>query len=366
MIVLTMKILLFSLIATGTLIQSTHGWTNLGSTSAGMSLGKKSTALDVLTVLNRSNQLFPYCKTTAPGDDAAAVAVVTGGNAGIGAVAAKTLALAGMQVVLCARNVASARQVVDSWPAHLSSRVDIQQLDLANLTSIQEAARSVCQRYPEISLLLNNAGVMAPPNKLLTAQGIELQFGTNHVGHHMWTRLLLPQLNDDGRIVTVASTAHSMASSGKVQAWQPSDYSAWREYGKSKLANILFAKRLQELLVLNGKQDIKSVSLHPGVISTSLWQYLPKIVQPFTRLFADKTVDQGAATSVYCCLADDVQGAAYYSDCKVVQPTSTAEDVMMRKKLWEYTEALIQEKGFELPSELVRVADVALEAEPSL
>jgi hypothetical protein len=94
--------------------------------------------------------------------------------------------------------------------------------------------------------------------------------------------------------------------------------------------------------------------LHPGVIGTSLWRYLPKIVQPFTRLFADKTVEQGAATNVYCSLAESIQGAAYYNDCQVGQPTSTAKEVQLRKDLWEYTEALIAEKGFEMPEELVR------------
>lgn len=356
---------LCALLAAVTLIRSTQAWTNLGRKAADMSLGKKSTALDVLTYLNRSNQLLSYVTPDAASPpEKSVVAVVTGGNAGIGAVACKTLALAGMQVVLCARNVESAQELVDAWPTHVSSRIDIQALDLANLTSIQEAAKSIRQRYPEISILLNNAGVMALPKKALTAQGIELQFGTNHVGHHMLTRLLLPHLKDQGRIVTVASTAHTMAY-GKIQ-WQRPDYSAWREYGQSKLANILFAKRLQELLVQEGKMDIQSVSLHPGVIRTSLWQHLPWLLQPLTRLVTDKTVDQGAATSVYCCLADRVQGGAYYSDCKVVQPTKTAEDATMRKELWDYTEALIQEKGFELPKELVRDGTKSLQAEAAV
>jgi retinol dehydrogenase-12 len=322
------------------------------STSKGSSLGKKSTALDVLTHLNRSNQLaFPE----------GGVAVVTGGNAGIGAISCKTLALAGMQVVLCARNVEAAQEVVDQWASHISARVEIQELDLANLSSVQQAAKAISEKHPDISILLNNAGVMAPPTKLQTAQQIELQFGTNHVGHHMWTRLLLPYVNDKGRIVTVASTAHSFPKSPDV-TWQPEDYSGWREYGQSKLANILFAKQLQDLLMQQGKMDIQSVCLHPGVIGTSLWRYLPKLVQPLTRLFADKTVEQGAATNVYCCLAEPIQGAAYYSDCQVTQPTSTAEDVQLRMDLWEYTEALIAEKGYEMPQELVRDGKVTLEA----
>jgi NAD(P)-dependent dehydrogenase (short-subunit alcohol dehydrogenase family) len=327
-------------------VQPLEAWSNVGSSSStakGGPLGKKSTALDVLKHLKQSNQLgFPE----------GGVAVVTGGNAGIGAVSCNTLALAGMQVVLCARNVEAARQVVDLWPSNISDRVEIQELDLANLESVKKAAKEILGRHPNISVLLNNAGVMAPPTKLKTTQLIELQFGTNHVGHHMWTRLLLPHMNDKGRIVTVASEAHRFPS-GNIE-WQPEDYSAWREYGQSKLANILFAKRLQELLTKQGKMGMQSVCLHPGVIGTSLWRYLPKIVQPFTRLFADKTVEQGAAANVYCSLAERIQGGAYYNDCQVSQPTSTAKEVQLRKDLWEYTEALIAEKGFEMPQELFR------------
>lgn len=366
------------------LIMPTQAWSAAavgGGKSDSISvLGKKSTALDVLTNLNRSNQLA-YSRDgddTGRDDDHDAttgtrsgsnngIAVVTGGNAGIGAVCCKTLALSGQVkvVVLCARNVQAAQTLVDSWPSHISSRIEIQQLDLADLASVEQAAREITARHCSgdgtshgISILLNNAGVMAPPKKLVTAQDIELQFGVNHVGHHMWTRLLLPHMNDDGRIVTVASTAHQMVStSGKNKImWQqssPDNYSGWREYGQSKLANILFAKRLQELLILEGKTGIHSVSLHPGVIRTSLWQYIPRLLRPLTRLIADKTVEQGAATSVYCCLTDTIQGAAYYSDCNVAQPTKTAEDVVLRKELWDYTEALIREKGFQLPENIV-------------
>ena len=349
------------------LIRPTQAWSTFGSSKADSIsvLGKKSTALDVLTNLNRSNQL---AYTSTDSSDNGGIAVVTGGNAGIGAVCCKTLALSGQVkvVVLCARNVQAAQTLVDSWPSHISSRIEIQQLDLADLASVEQAAREITARHCSgdgtshgISILLNNAGVMAPPKKLVTAQDIELQFGVNHVGHHMWTRLLLPHMNDNGRIVTVASTAHQMVTSSSDQnkiMWQqqsPNNYSSWREYAQSKLANILFAKRLQELLLLNGKTGIHSVSLHPGVIRTSLWQYIPKLLRPFTRLIADKTVEQGAATSVYCCLTDAIQGAAYYSDCNVAQPTSTAEDVVLRKELWDYTEALIREKGFQLPENIM-------------
>lgn len=321
------------------------GFKNKNNNNNQKALGKKSTALDVLTHLNRENQLAPYVQ-------AGGVAVVTGGNTGIGAVSVKTLALSGMKVVLCARNVLAAEALVREMPSHIAEFVEIQQMDLASLLSVEKAAKEISEKYPQIDVLLNNAGVMAPPSKLETKENIELQFGTNHVGHHMLTRLLLPSLKDNSRIVTVASEAHRSPKSDVI--WQPENYSGWREYCQSKLANILFAKRLQELLIQEGKPDVISVCLHPGVIGTNLWQNFPKIVQPLTKLIADKTVEQGAATNVFCCLADEVVGGAYYSDCQVAQPTSTAEEVNLRVALWEYTEDLIKENGFSLPKELVK------------
>lgn len=308
-------------------------------------LGKKSTALDALTTLNKSNHLAPYVMPEG-------VAVVTGGNSGIGAVSIATLALSGMRVVLCARNVQSAEDTKQSLPEYCRPLVDVQELDLADLNSVEKASKAILAKYGQIDLLLNNAGVMAIREKQLTAQGVEMQFGTNHVGHHFFTRLLLPYMNTNGRVVTVASTAHTFAT-GPTMDWEPATYTPWGAYGQSKLANILFAKRLQDLVVENGRADLTSVSLHPGVIATSLWRFLPWFLQPFKGFIADKTIEQGAATNVFCSLADKVTPGAYYSDCQVTEPTATAKDLALRKQLWDYTEALIAKKGFVMPESLV-------------
>jgi retinol dehydrogenase 12 len=315
------------------------------SNSLSTALGKKSTALDALTILNKSNHLAPY--VTPDG-----VAVVTGGNSGIGAVSVATLALAGMKVVLCARNVQSAQDTKQSLPEYCRPLVDIQELDLADLNSVEKASKAILAKYGQIDLLLNNAGVMAMPQQQLTAQGVEMQFGTNHVGHHFLTRLLVPSMKPNGRVVTVASTAHTFAT-GPTMDWEPAKYSPWGAYGRSKLANILFAKRLQDLMVESGRADLTSVSLHPGVIGTSLWKFMPWFLQPFKRFITDKTIEQGAATNVFCSLTDNVTPGAYYSDCQVTEPTATAQDVTLRKQLWEYTEALIANKGFVMPESLV-------------
>lgn len=313
--------------------------------TAAFSLGKKSTALDVLGELNRSNKLAGYVKEGS-------TAVVTGGNSGIGAVTVSTLALTGMNVVLCARDEASAQKALENVPEWCRKNVSIQQLDLADFDSIQQASKDIIKKYQKINVLCNNAGVMAIPKRELTKNGIEMQVGINHVGHFMFTRLLLPNISDNGRIVNVASTAHELAKDDR--DWNSeTSYSAWGTYGKSKLCNILFAKGLQDKLVESGRNGITSVSLHPGVIKTNLWRNTPSLLQFATNLFADKTVEQGAATNVYCSLVDTVEGGAYYKDCGVATPSKVAQGTDIREDLWTYTENLITQKGYELPTVVV-------------
>jgi len=304
---------------------------------------------------------------TSGNADSNPVAVVTGGNSGIGIPTIEALALAGMSVVLCARNTTVAKDVVSSLPNHLQSKIRIQELDLADMHSIQRAVSDIIENEGNVQVLLNNAGVMAPPKKEVTAQNLELQFGTNHVGHHMLTRLLLPHISSGGRIVTVASTAHSFGQLDfKNLNYDEHElkgnerrYSAWGAYGQSKLANILFAKGLDDKLKESGS-DIVSVSLHPGVIGTNLWRYTPKWTRPILNMIAtDKSIDQGAATNVFCCLVKsegELNGGEYLQDCQIIEPSNSfGKDASgsLRKKLWKSTEDLIQRNGFQLPDTLL-------------
>eukprot|EP00527_Entomoneis_sp_CCMP2396_P005040 CAMPEP_0198146532 /NCGR_PEP_ID=MMETSP1443-20131203/29729_1 /TAXON_ID=186043 /ORGANISM="Entomoneis sp., Strain CCMP2396" /LENGTH=337 /DNA_ID=CAMNT_0043810523 /DNA_START=139 /DNA_END=1149 /DNA_ORIENTATION=- len=318
-------------------------------------LGKKSTAQDVLETLKKSNKLANYIDITSK--DSQPIVVVTGGSSGIGIPSVKTLALANMRVVLCARNLEAAKEAVASIPKSLQSSVRIQKMDLSDMASIESAVKEIIQTEGKIDVLLNNAGVMAPPKREATAQNLELQFGTNHVGHHMLTRLLLPNINENGRIVTVASTAHSFGNLNFRNLNYDNDgtkdartYSSWRAYGQSKLANILFAKGLSDELKQAGS-NIKAVSLHPGVIGTNLWRYSPKWTRPFLNtLVTDKNVEQGAATNVYCCLVDEdeFKGGEYLMDCNIKEPGQDGIDDTgyLRKNLWAATEDIIQKNGF--------------------
>jgi NAD(P)-dependent dehydrogenase (short-subunit alcohol dehydrogenase family) len=284
------------------------------------------------------------------------VAVVTGGNSGIGLESCKSLLDAGCFVVLCSRDKLAGERALTEIGAP-TGRARVQQLDLADLNSVKAASEEISATEGHVALLLNNAGVMATPQRQ-TQQGFELQIGTNHIGHHALTRLLLPLMEEDGRVVTVASTAHTMGSV------DPSDlnfahgrkYSAWGAYGQSKAANILFAKGLADRLREAGS-NVQSVSLHPGVIGTPLWRHgNPVLTWLLHRFILNKDVPQGAATSVYACLADDLPAGAYLSDCAVATPNEQCNDVSgeARTALWELSERLVAEAGLVLPKQLVR------------
>ena len=283
------------------------------------------------------------------------VAVVTGGNSGIGAESARQLINAGCFVVLCSRDAEAGTRALAEIGAE-AGRARVQQLDLADLNSVRAACDEIAAKEGRVSLLLNNAGVMATP-QLQTKQGFELQVGTNHLGHFALTRLLLPLIEDDGRVVTVASTAHAMGSvdTSDLNFAHGRKYSAWGAYGQSKAANILFAKGLADELKDAGS-NILSLSLHPGVIGTPLWRHGNRVLTwVLHRFILDKTVPQGAATSLYACLAEGLQPGSYLSDCDVATPNAACEDAdrSARKALWALSESLVSEAGLELPQRLV-------------
>ena len=166
--------------------------------------------------------------------------IVTGANSGIGRAAAKALAAKGARVVLAVRNTDKGHAAA----AQMTGTTEVRRLDLASLDSISEFAAGW---DGEIDLLINNAGIMIPP-KSLTADGFELQFGTNHLGHFALTNLLLGHVT--GRVVTVSSSAHRFgAIDFDDLQWERRPYKAWRAYGQSKLANLLFTAELQRKLI---------------------------------------------------------------------------------------------------------------------
>lgn len=203
--------------------------------------------------------------TTHIGDLSGTRAVVTGANSGIGLETARVLAAHGAEVTIAVRDRAKG----EAAAATLDGRVQVAELDLASLDSV----RAFATRYDApLDLLVNNAGVMAPPRRQVTADGGELQFGTNHLGHFALTGLLLPRLLEApaARVTTVSSLAHRQGNGEVVQANPAAGYNPSTSYGQSKLANLLFALELQRRAGAAGLA-LTSTAAHPGVANTNLF-----------------------------------------------------------------------------------------------
>lgn len=195
-------------------------------------------------------------------------AVITGANTGLGAVAARALAAHGAKVVLAVRTPSRAEKVREEI-LDAGGQAEIAALDLSSQESVREFAAGI---DGPVDILLNNAGVMAPPTHTTTVDGHEMQFGTNHLGHFALTGLLLPNLLQAShpRVTTVSSIAHNRGDSAVLQGNPPEGYNPQKSYGQSKLANLLFADELQRRATSAGS-PLTSTAAHPGVSNTSLF-----------------------------------------------------------------------------------------------
>lgn len=281
-------------------------------------------------------------------DQTGRTAVITGANTGIGFETAKALAAKGAHVVLGVRNTDKGGQAA----AQIAGDVAVQELDLTSLDSIRSAADALKSRYERIDLLINNAGVMTTP-KGTTADGFELQFGTNHLGHFALTGRLLEAMLDvpGSRIVTVSSNGHKMG--GAIHwddlQWERS-YSRMGAYTQSKLANLLFTYELQRRLAPRGKTV--AVAAHPGTSTTELARNLPKSVQgafqTVAPLFAQSPAG-GALPTLRAATDPGALGGQYYGpdgiaaqkgSPVVVASSPQSYDLELQRRLWTVSEEL--------------------------
>jgi len=292
------------------------------------------------------------------------LAVVTGASAGLGIETARVLAQAGATVLLVARNQEKLAPVLQSLREQLpGARLDSALMDLSDLDSVRAAAADIAVRYPRIHLLVNNAGVMACPLGR-TAQGFEMQFGTNHLGHFLFTGLLLPALRAaaadagrDSRVIALSSAAHRFAGIDFDDPnFERRDYHKWSAYGQSKTANALFAVGLD---AREKGRGVRAFSVHPGVIATELgrhvqpedWETL-KAALPSQQEMTYKTIEQGAATSIWGATTPQLQGLGghYLEDCHIAAPAVPGQDGGIEAyaidpadadRLWRLSEALV-------------------------
>jgi NAD(P)-dependent dehydrogenase (short-subunit alcohol dehydrogenase family) len=284
--------------------------------------------------------------------------VVTGGNSGIGFQAAKEFANKGASVVLACRSIEKARAAAAQiTAAHPQASVRVMELDLAHLESVHNFARSFRAQHRNLHVLCNNAGVMALPYRR-TADGFEMQFGTNHLGHFALTGLLLETLlrTEGARVVTVSSGAHWM---GRIQFDDLQSerlYSEWLAYGQSKLANLLFTLELQRRAERSGASLI-SVACHPGYSATNLQSAGPRMqgfwmlemAIGFANLLFAQNAAMGALPLLYAAAAPGVAGGDYIGPDGLgelrgyptkVSCSAAARDPATARRLWDISEQL--------------------------
>ncbi len=276
--------------------------------------------------------------------------VVTGANSGLGLVTARELARAGARVVMAVRDTERGSRAA----AGITGTTEVRELDLADLASVRSFVDGLDS---EIDVLINNAGVMAIP-AARTADGFEMQFGTNHLGHFALTNLLLPQLTD--RVVTVSSGEHRRGTMGFDDLnWETRSYDPWGAYRQSKLANLLFVLELQRRLTAAGSA-VRSLGAHPGYSATNLQSHsghwLTNAGMRIGNLVVAQSDEKGALPTLYAA-EQDLPGASYLGPDgplelrghpSLVGRTAEASDPQAAKRLWMLSEELTGVR-FDLP-----------------
>lgn len=267
--------------------------------------------------------------------------LVTGANTGIGKATANELARRGGRVILACRSEEKTAPVIDEIVASsANTAVELLPLDLADLTSVQKAAATLVERGDRIDVLIANAGVAG--QRGLTAQGFELAFGINHLGHFLFTTQLLDHLREranrtPARVVVVSSDSHYQAKGIDFDKLRQSTSTTTglREYAVSKLANVLFA---QELARRVPESELTVCSLHPGVIASDVWRRVPWPVRSIMKAFM-KSPEQGATTSLYCATTEHLPGpnGGFYDNSRPKEPNPVATPEL-GAELWRRSE----------------------------
>jgi NAD(P)-dependent dehydrogenase (short-subunit alcohol dehydrogenase family) len=275
-------------------------------------------------------------------------ALVTGANTGLGMETARVLALRGAHVTLACRNQEKAelarKAIVEGSGGRVrEAQLDLLELDLNSLEATRQSAEAFNSRGTPLHLLVNNAGIMIPMERR-TQDGFEAHLGINHLGHFLFTNLILDSLRaaNGARVVVVASAAMGMATLTPALEdlnWKQRKFSGFRSYGDSKLMNLMFARELSRRY---SADKIVANALHPGIIATELArdQSLPFMLMGIFMLPFMKSVPQGAATSLYVATSPDYEtrGGLYFSDCREKKALHKSEvDDNMCRQLWEHS-----------------------------
>ncbi|TFG99542.1 MAG: SDR family NAD(P)-dependent oxidoreductase [Calditrichales bacterium] len=282
-------------------------------------------------------------------DQSGRVAIVTGSSSGIGYETARVLAMKNATVIIAVRNPQKGEKALQKIKdQNQNANVMTMVLDLADLNSIRSFVAEFALKFERLDLLINNAGVMAPPYSK-TVNGFELQFGTNHLGHFALTMQLMDLLRktSGSRIVTVSSNMHK---SGNLNFddlnWEKRKYKAWEAYGASKIANLYFTYELDHQLK-SGKSGPLVTASHPGWTATELQRHTSGV--GFLNNFFAQDITMGALPTLYAAVGPDVQGGDYYGPSgfmemkgypKKTESDAKSKDKDIARKLWQESEKL--------------------------
>ena len=273
--------------------------------------------------------------------------VITGGNAGIGKATAVALAKKGAEIVITSRSADKAEAAVNEIrSASGNDKVDYVLIDLSSQKSVRQAAEELKTKCPKIDVLINNAGCYISDLQL-NADGLEMQFGTNHIGHFLLTNLIIDNIKSAGkaRIINLSSIAHKSTRELNLNDinYENQEYGGWKAYSRSKYCNILFTKELAKRLEGSG---VTANAVHPGGVRTEIAE---KNANWFTKLgwIVMKpfmiTVEKGAATSIYLASSPEAEGetGGYWVKCKKHFSNRPSQDESNWKALWKKSEELV-------------------------
>jgi NAD(P)-dependent dehydrogenase (short-subunit alcohol dehydrogenase family) len=273
------------------------------------------------------------------------ITLVTGANSGTGKATALAFAKQGMHVVMLCRNEARGQEALEDIRSQSGGDVELMLCDLADFSSIQRFCDEFKRKFDRLNILVNNAGVITLDRRE-TKDGLELQFGVNHMGHFLLTTSLLPLMkqSDGARIVVVASGAHKVGRIHFDDLGMHKGYTVVAAYGRSKLCNVLFTKELARRLDGSG---VTVNCLHPGAVGsnmgvdrdTGFGKTVMRLLRPFFL-----TPQEGAATAIYVATSPDCANVSgmYFVKCKVAKTARRANDKQLAEKLWEVSEDIIE------------------------
>lgn len=280
--------------------------------------------------------------------------IVTGASTGIGKEIARNLAKRGARVILACRNfekgITAANEILREIPEDCRGGIVVRHLDLASFSSIRDFTQEILETESHIHILVNNAGVMAP--KGTTEDGLDLVFGTNHLGPFLLTNLLLDRIKKSvpSKIITMSSHVHKMIPR---MIWEDlnldegaHEYTPMKAYCQSKLANVLFSAELCRRLLGTG---VTTYAIHPGFVRTelsreraSMFSYPTRVCLFLSDFLFAKSPSQGAQTAVFCAVDPMEQNRSghYYRDCHDKKPSKAARSIESAKRLWEISEQM--------------------------